>query len=53
MEMARCMLHSRKIEVHLWAETIHTTVYILNRTPTKAIMNITPKEAWSGRKPTM
>ena len=53
MEMARCMLHSRNIEVHLWAEEIHTTVYILNRTPTKAIMNITPEEAWSGRKPTV
>ena len=43
MEMARCMLHSRKIKVHLWVEAIYTVVYILNRTPTKVIMNITLK----------
>ena len=53
MEMASCMIHSRNIEVNLWAEAIHTTVYILNRTLAKAIMNITPEEAWSRRKPTM
>ena len=53
MEMARHMLHSRNIEVHLWDGEIHIVVYILNRTPTKAVMNITPEEAWSGRKPTM
>ena len=51
MEMASCMIHSRNIEVNLWAEAIHTIVNILNKTPTKAIMNITRKEAWSGRKP--
>ena len=32
---------------------VHTIIYILNRTPTKAILNITPEEAWSGRKPTV
>ena len=25
--------------------------YLLNRTPTKALKDITPEEAWSGRKP--
>ena len=25
--------------------------YIINRTPTKALKDITPEEAWSGRKP--
>lgn len=27
--------------------------YILNRTPTKALRDITPEEAWSGRKPNL
>ena len=51
MEMASCMIHCRNIEVNLWAEAIHTTTCILNRTLAKAIMNITPEEAWSRRKP--
>ena len=51
MKMASCMIHSRNIKVNLWAEAIHTTFFILNRTPAKAIMNITPEEAWSRRKP--
>ncbi|CAL2229032.1 unnamed protein product [Prunus armeniaca] len=29
---------------------MHTLVYILNRCPTKALKNITPFEAYSGRK---
>ena len=47
------MLHSRNLEAKIWAEEVHIAVYILNRTPTKAILNITPEEAWSGRKPTV
>ena len=35
----------------LWAEVVHTDVYILNRSPTKAFDNLTPFEAYSGRKP--
>lgn len=51
--MARCMLHSGNIEVKFWAEEICTIVYILNRTPTKVVLIITPEEACSGRKPTI
>ena len=34
-----------------WAEAISTTVYLLNRSPTKAVNGKTPYEAWYGRKP--
>lgn len=51
--MTRCMLHSRNLEAEFWAELIHTTIYILNRTPTKVFLNITLEEAWSERKPTI
>lgn len=45
------MLHKKGIPYFLQAEAVHTTVYILNRCPTKVLNNITPFEAYSGRKP--
>ena len=45
------MLHDKGLPYYLWAESVHTTVYILNRCPTKALGDITPFEAFSGRKP--
>eukprot|EP01018_Ginkgo_biloba_P024376 Gb_03317 [translate_table: standard] len=47
MEMARSMLKSKNLRNDYWA------VYILNRSPTKSVKNITPKEAWSGHKPSV
>ncbi|KAM1099314.1 hypothetical protein TB2_005809 [Malus domestica] len=51
IEMAKYMLHEKRMPYFLWAEAVHTFVYILNRCPTKALNNITPFEAYSGRKP--
>ncbi|VVA35630.1 PREDICTED: Retrovirus-related Pol poly from transposon [Prunus dulcis] len=51
IEMAKSMLHEKKMPYFLWAEAVHTSVYILNRCPTKALNNITPFQAYSGRKP--
>jgi hypothetical protein len=34
-----------------WGEAVVTVVYILNRSPTKALNGMTPYEAWHGRKP--
>jgi hypothetical protein len=34
-----------------WGEAVVTAVYILNRSPTKALNRMTPHEAWHGRKP--
>jgi hypothetical protein len=34
-----------------WGEVVVTTVYILNRSPTKALNGRTPYVAWHGRKP--
>ncbi|KAM1012444.1 hypothetical protein ACFX15_041792 [Malus domestica] len=49
--MAKAMLHDKSMPYFLWAEAVHTAVYILNRSPTKALDNMTPFEAYSGRKP--
>ncbi|KAH9707133.1 hypothetical protein KPL70_012460 [Citrus sinensis] len=53
VEMARSMLKGKDIPNNLWAEACHTAVYILNRSPTKAIRDKTPFEAWHNRKPTV
>eukprot|EP00253_Pinus_taeda_P011894 PITA_11894 len=50
-EMANCMLQSKELSLNYWAEAISCENYILNRTPTKALKNITPEEAWSSIKP--
>eukprot|EP00253_Pinus_taeda_P033287 PITA_33287 len=48
--MARSMLKEKHLPNDYWAEAVHCALYILNRCPTKAIMNRVPEEAWSGRK---
>ncbi|RVW99216.1 Retrovirus-related Pol polyprotein from transposon TNT 1-94 [Vitis vinifera] len=51
MEMTRCMLFEKKLPKLLWAEAVNTSVYLLNRLPTKSVQSKTPIEAWSGVKP--
>ncbi|KAL0323577.1 UNVERIFIED_CONTAM: Retrovirus-related Pol polyprotein from transposon TNT 1-94 [Sesamum angustifolium] len=51
MEMARSMLQEKHLPKAFWAEAVYTAVYLLNRCPTKAVQNITPIEALSGKKP--
>ncbi|KAJ0576790.1 putative RNA-directed DNA polymerase [Helianthus annuus] len=50
MNLARSMLHERQLPSFLWAESVATAVYVLNRSPTKALVNQTPLEAWSAKK---
>ena len=49
--MARALLKQRGMPAVFWGEAVLTTVYILNRSPTKALDGRTPYEAWHGRKP--
>jgi hypothetical protein len=48
--MARSMLKDKSLGNYFWVEVVHTSIYILNIFPTKALLNLTPKEAWSGHK---
>jgi transposase InsO family protein len=50
-EMANCMIQSKGLSLKYWAEAINCENYIVNRTPTKALKNITPEEAWTKIKP--
>lgn len=51
VEMARSLLNARGLPVHFWGEAVATAVYLLNISPTKAVLDQTPYEAWMGRKP--
>jgi transposase InsO family protein len=48
--MARALLKQRGMPTIFWREAVVMTVYILNRSPTKALNGRTPYEAWHGRK---
>ena len=42
-EMGNCTIQSKGLNLHYWSEAINCANYIVNRTPTKALKNITPK----------
>ncbi|GJR77081.1 retrovirus-related pol polyprotein from transposon TNT 1-94 [Tanacetum coccineum] len=49
--MARSMMNAKGVPKTFWAEAVATSVYLLNISPTKAVYNRTPYEAWKGNKP--
>ena len=52
MDMVRSMRSHSKLPESLWTEALKTTVYILNRVPTKVVPK-TPFELWQGWKPSL
>jgi hypothetical protein len=50
-EITNCMIQSKGLSLNYWAEAINCANYIVNHTPTKALKNITPEEAWTKIKP--
>jgi hypothetical protein len=48
--MANCMIQSKGLSLKYWVGAINCANYIVNHTPTKALKNITPKEAWNKLK---
>jgi hypothetical protein len=53
MDMVRSMLSCREIPKEFWPEAVNWAIYILNRSPTAALNDITPEEAWSSIKPSV
>ena len=51
VEMARCMLYAQGLGREFWAEAVSNAVYTYNRCPNKALVDVTPEEAWSGKRP--
>lgn len=52
IEKARCLLIESGLPNKFWAEAVYTSVYVLNRLPTRCIER-TPEEIWTGKKPTV
>ena len=53
MEMTRCLLHEKNLPKKFWAEAASTSVFLLNRLPTRAVQKQIPFEAWYGVKPSV
>ena len=53
VEMARSMLKSKGLPYKFWAEAVTTAIYLINLSPAKVVLNKTPYEAWSGKKPSV
>ena len=47
------MLKIKNLPSFLWGEGISTAAYTLNRSPTKRLIDISPKEAWTRTKPSV
>jgi transposase InsO family protein len=50
-KITRAMLNEKNLPNYFWAEAIATVVYIMNRTPTSTVHDMTPKEKFIGKKP--
>lgn len=48
---ACAMIHDQGLPLFLWAEACNTTVYLQNRSPHRALGNMTLKEDFTGHKP--
>lgn len=48
---ARAMLHDQDMPRYLWAKACSTVVYIQNRVPHKVLGRMTPKQAFTSKKP--
>lgn len=51
VEMARSLLKAKGLPNEYWPEAVTTAVYLLNISPTRAVPNQTPYEAWTGTRP--
>jgi hypothetical protein len=45
------MIHDQSLPMTLWTEACMTAVYVQNRSPYQILRNITPKEAFTKKKP--
>ena len=44
------MLAAKHLSNEYWVEAVATTIYIMNKCPTKSVKNTIPQEAWTGMK---
>jgi hypothetical protein len=47
------LLSCKNVPKRFWPEALKWATYVMNRSPTVSVKNITPEEAWSGIKPSV
>jgi hypothetical protein len=47
------MIAGRNVPKTFWPEAVKWATYVMNRSPTLSVKNVTPEEAWSGIKPSV
>lgn len=47
MNMVRSMLKGRNLSNEYWAEVVACAIYVINRSPTRIVVNKFPEQAWS------
>ncbi|PNX60579.1 cysteine-rich receptor-like protein kinase 25-like protein, partial [Trifolium pratense] len=47
------MIHARNVPKRFWPEAVKWATYVMNMSPTLSVKDMTPEEAWSGRKPSV
>jgi hypothetical protein len=53
MDKARSMLSGVGIAQELWVEAVDTARYMVNMSPSSTLVDKTPNELWSGKKPSV
>ena len=53
MDKARSMLSGVGLTQELWVQEIDTTKYLLNMSPSSSLVDTTPHEVCSGKKPSL
>lgn len=48
--MVRSLLTRSGVPKQFWPEAVKWSVHVLNRSPTYVVQNMTPEEAWNGRR---
>jgi transposase InsO family protein len=51
MDKERSMLNGVGLAQELWAEAVDTARYLVNTSPSSILVDTTPHEVWSGKKP--
>ena len=53
MEKERSMLSNVGIGQEFWVEAVEIACYLVNQSPTLALIDKTPQEVWPGKKPSI
>ncbi|KAJ9554040.1 hypothetical protein OSB04_018085 [Centaurea solstitialis] len=51
LEMTRCLMKARSVPNYFWGEAVRHATFIINRTPTRALVGVTPYEKFYGETP--